>query len=357
MDHATGAQLGIVSITYQTHDEAKKCVAAEQDRNFTTGVGMGMPATSLSLSGSADGGEPRVVLDGEGKLLKLVLGHREERRRWEKERKRLQAQPHDADLSPPTGSSLQTPASAQHAPPPSQNPTQSWRSNHQPVPPHPQQHPLPANPLTQSHPQLPSRPGQSIPYGRYNVNHRRGPPAALVRARAMNSVKSDMPMSLPMSAHAHLPPEADLRQGMGRSPASHSATPTYDRGESRGYRSRFHSHSTMRYPPGRFNHHYSSARTPSDGTPRHSRSPSPIARRPSASRSALLRESEHRALLIDLKLNGFEHVRIDQAQLSGVGATEEDVREFFVGFPVDKVSYHIVVPLLFLYLLAVLDSL
>ena len=45
--------------------------------------------------------------------------------------------------------------------------------------------------------------------------------------------------------------------------------------------------------------------------------------------------------MVELKLNGYDHVRIEEGQLSGGAAREEDVREFFGGFPVDRVRPHI----------------
>lgn len=170
------------------------------------------------------------------------------------------------------------------------------------------------------------------------MNQRRAPPAALVRARAMNSVKSDMPMSLPSSSYAHLPPEADLGHGSGRSPASLIPSPMNDRGNMGGYRNRLQNRGSVRFATGRRFQDYPPAGTPSDSTPRHSRSPSPVPRRPNSSRAEIIREAEHRATMIELKLNGFDHVHIEESQLSGGGAREEDVRDLFAGFPVDRVS-------------------
>ena len=45
--------------------------------------------------------------------------------------------------------------------------------------------------------------------------------------------------------------------------------------------------------------------------------------------------------MVELKLNGYDHVRIEEAQLSGGAAREEDVREFFGGFPVDRVRCYV----------------
>lgn len=45
IDHSTGAQLGIVSISSQTHEQAKKCVAGEQGKKLYHKCWLGVPAS------------------------------------------------------------------------------------------------------------------------------------------------------------------------------------------------------------------------------------------------------------------------------------------------------------------------
>ncbi|KAI5118156.1 hypothetical protein M0805_000535 [Coniferiporia weirii] len=377
IDRATGAQLGVVSIKYSTHEEAKRCVTAEEGKNFAAStIGLGISTASLTLAGGQGAGVDahgtRVVFDGEGKLLKLVLAFNDERRKREKERKRLQAQVQEAGSSTgasvngtPGSGKVSTPANGQLATsvpnqiqgqPPS---SMMWRSRPHPnaphvVPPHqPHQHPLPVNPFTRAPPTLPDRPNtvQSAPYyARVNAgpNQRRAPPASLLRARAMNSVKSTVPLGVSSPAHGLLPPEADLGSGAGagRSPGSHASTPMHPHGSAfRGPRDRMRGRGHAPYVPLHSHSHrplYSHPHTPtqtSSSTPRGSRSPSPVARRPGAARAGAEREAAHAAVVRELTRNGFEHARIDEAQLSSGAAREGDVRDFFTGFPIDKVLH------------------
>ena len=61
-----------------------------------------------------------------------------------------------------------------------------------------------------------------------------------------------------------------------------------------------------------------------------------------ASRALLYPESEerdaaHAVMMKELARNGYDHVRIDEAQLSGGNVREEDIQAYFGGLKVDKV--------------------
>jgi hypothetical protein len=197
IDMESGVALGIVSIRYQTHEEAKLCVERTHGKKFGTGMGM------------ADGEELKVVFDGEGLKLKAVRKEleqqkhrgREERRRKEKEAKvsTLPPAPIPAPISIPKA---QTPSSTH-------TPIQpAWRPSHQ----------------------LPARPAH-IPYtnGRLSPpRSRRAPP--VMKAKMMNSALS-----------TRFPAVNDLAPM-----SSSSSTPLHTRG-----RPSYHSSTHAPAPPSR----------------------------------------------------------------------------------------------------------
>ena len=83
MNQATGAALGIVYIKFAAHDAAVQCARKEHGKTGATGF-----ANDVRV---AEGEEMRVVLDGEGRLLRAVMkeveGRARRREREEKERK------------------------------------------------------------------------------------------------------------------------------------------------------------------------------------------------------------------------------------------------------------------------------
>ncbi|OBZ76711.1 Histone-lysine N-methyltransferase, H3 lysine-4 specific [Grifola frondosa] len=299
IDKANGGALGIVFIKYSSHEEAQRCVEKEHGKRLALGIG------------GSDGEEIKVVFDGEGKKLKAVMAELDERRRQEREEKKRKEKEKLKEAnsvlakSTPSTSASQTPAQG----------VNPWRNNllRQPqqglrAPPHAH---LPMRPQGSHSLSNSPMPHGASPHPNGNVNGPRGlptaparvrrPPAALVRARIMSSKAA--------------PPTGHIRPPM-HYPQSFSAVPSHPRGlrselllEDRDVPSPF--------PP--------------------SRSPSPIARRPGQSlRNARLKE--HEAVVEELAKNGFEHVTIEGhgAQLSGA-IREEDVRQFFVGFKLDKI--------------------
>jgi hypothetical protein len=81
-------------------------------------------------------------------------------------------------------------------------------------------------------------------------------------------------------------------------------------------------------------HSYYNQDSPVNG----SRSPSPISRRPGQSSSGA-NQKEHDGVVAELARNGMDHVKIDGGAELGGAVREEDVRQFFDGFKVDKVCH------------------
>ena len=281
--------MGIVSIRYGTHEEAKKCVAKEQGKRGATGIG-----NELVI---ADGEEMKVVFDGEGKLLAAVLKEMDamrRRERDEKEKKRKEDERRKLDGSRGTPGSNHTPNSMSST---WRAQSQSSRSTPLPRPNGPIKHPLPPMPS-------PSVTANAFPPS--NEPKSTLPPARLVQPhpRAQNSRAgpSSRPWVRPL-------------------PQTHSSssTPQHWRDRTR--------HPAFR----RFDRDEDGSSTPA------SRSPSPVSRRPGAfSRSA--RQREHEIVVEELAKNGFDYVTLEGhgSQLGGA-VREEDVRFFFKDFEVDKV--------------------
>ena len=308
IDKENGSALGIVFIKYGTHEDAKKCVAKENGKRL--GAASGLCFGSVS---GGEGEEIRVVLDGEGMKLKAVLrelDERKKREREEKKRKEKEAKLKEANAN--LALNVNEKAASTSTPNSNHTPAQnSWKSGHlqpdrqaqnqtpqearqqapQPSLPHgPHTHPLPLPPhLQPSQPGSaqvdgapPSSPNKQISPARV----RRPPPAALVKARMMAfkaaPVKSSQRFPLPSHTSSH----------------SSSSTPL----------------------PSRSQHVV------------HSRSPSPISHRPAqASESA--KQRAHEDVVTELARNKMDHVRIEL----GGAVREEDVRQFFEGFKVQKV--------------------
>ncbi|KAI0356932.1 hypothetical protein OH77DRAFT_1495189 [Trametes cingulata] len=303
IDKSSGGALGIVFIRFATHEEAQKCVQNEHGKKL-----------SLAVPGVGEGEELRVVLDGEGKLLKAVLAELDERKRREREEKRRREKEKDEKekaghasshlRATPTSSASQTPVH-------SNNP---WRSGLQAVP-RPQHHNARPSPL---HAHLPMRPQGATPMAISPAPENRSPlpnaaptgprsgpappaprvrrpPPALSRVRNMHPIKA-------------VPP-ANIRPPIHLFPNGIEAGPVL--------------------PP--------SMRFGLDGDAPlpilPSRSPSPVSRRPGQwSRS--VKQVDYAVVKAELAKNGLEHIAID----GHVGSVrEEDVRKFLEGFEVDQV--------------------
>lgn len=307
IDKENGGALGIIFIKYGSHEEAKKCVARENGRKLGTGTGMGLGIGA----GAQEGEEVNVVFDGEGRKLKAVLKElddrkrreREEKKRKDKEGKMKEVTPSILSvkgLSTPTAtpSDGRTPTQNTSTWRPGQHPHQAFRHPTGTLPPHPNQHGLnglPPHPnAPQKHP-LPSKPTHLVTAVPSEPRIRR-PPPALVQARMTAKSMAAPPIRFPLP-----------------SSNSESSTPNHIRGR----------------PLSRTNFQDSPAGT--------SRSPSPISRRPGqATKDA--QHKEHEIIVGELASNGMNHVRIDGAgtQLGGA-VREDDVKQFFEAFPVDKV--------------------
>lgn len=220
LDHVTGAAMDIVSIQFSTHADAAKAVAGENGKNFTNNV-IGFGAAAVSLSNKQGGkAEVKVMFDGEGKLLKLLLSLHAEKRKKDKEPKPPPPPPSKVIESSGAGPSSSdgpsrptTSASTYHAQNSSQYPPPpSWRPSSQPG-----QHPRSFPP----HSSLPSRPTGSNKFNNFGSTQsgrgrdgfyrgtgapRRGLPSALFRARSVNSVQATMLDGSPsLDSGSHLP--------------------------------------------------------------------------------------------------------------------------------------------------------
>ena len=66
IDKCGGCELGIVRITFSSHDEAKACVTKENGKKLA--IALTVPCVNN------EGEDLRVVFDGEGELLKAAMG-------------------------------------------------------------------------------------------------------------------------------------------------------------------------------------------------------------------------------------------------------------------------------------------
>ena len=92
MDRATGAQLRIATITFDTHEEARKAVEKEKGKNFSRDILFrGARPHNIIMINAETGTEKddvRVVLERDGTLLKLLLQLHDELKK-EKEKAKL----------------------------------------------------------------------------------------------------------------------------------------------------------------------------------------------------------------------------------------------------------------------------
>lgn len=277
IDKVNGGALGIVLIGYGSHENAKRCVEREHGKKPTPATGLVAPGTEVE--------EIKVVFDGEGKKLRAVLKELDERKRQEREERRRREKMKESSSalrSTPSTTAGQTPQPWRHGQP---TPSDRQQSNGSRPPPG-------SHRSLASDSRLPPKPQQNGS----SKHAPRQPPMSLIKAR----LASARPVLTDAGANSH----------------ESSLTPVHPRGRN-----------TWRYSGGR------STRTLSPV----SRSPSPVLRRPGES-SRNARQKEHEAVVEELAKNGFDYVTIDShgAQLSGA-VSEDDVKQFFDGFKVDKV--------------------
>lgn len=307
IDKATGGALGIVFIRYSTHEEARKCAERENGKKLSTGAGV--------VNGNE---EMAVVLDGEGKVLKAVLKQLDERKRRENEEKRRKEREGKMKDMGGSNSARGTPsAPSSHTP---ARGASAWKAN---------QH---AGPLRVQHKHYqdqrhggwppPSANLPPPPNGRQYSGGSPMPPGAHLNGVA-NGPKGAPPPKPRKAASAFTrarPNAISLISSFPPQPSAHSATsPVRSRG---------------RHWPSLPDERDEAS--PSMQGP--SRSPSPVTRKPGYSARDTHRK-EHEQVMEELAKNGFDHVTIDGhgSQLGGA-FREEDVRQFFDGFKIDKVS-------------------
>lgn len=311
IDKSTGAALGIVLVTFSSHAEAKKCAEKEDGKKFPQGMG-------LSIS-CVDGEDLKVILDGEGRKLKAVMKELDDRKRREREEKdRLRKEKEKEEKMKQVNavaaaiSSKATPSSASGTP---AHAGSSWRTNHQPPRHSSSRNSHLSYPLNGRHhdsnkstPRSGDRDRDHDSYSSYTPKPTRAPPPSLVKARSIAS----KPSSAAQSAPAHsLPPRPNF-------PVPHSTR-----------------HDRSRRP------YYNAFADDQDDDirARPPRSPSPISRR-TGDYSKNGKQREHEVVLEQLAKSGYDHVTVDDGTggLLGGSVREEDVREFFSGFKVDKVQ-------------------
>lgn len=306
IDKATGGALGIVFIRYSTHEEARKCAERENGKKLSTGAGV--------VNGNE---EMAVVLDGEGKVLKAVLKQLDERKRRENEEKRRKEREGKMKDMGGSNSARGTPsAPSSHTP---ARGASAWKAN---------QH---AGPLRVQHKHYqdqrhggwppPSANLPPPPNGRQYSGGSPMPPGAHLNGVA-NGPKGAPPPKPRKAASAFTrarPNAISLISSFPPQPSAHSSTsPVRSRG---------------RHWPSLPDERDEAS--PSMQGP--SRSPSPVTRKPGYSARDAHRK-EHEQVMEELAQNGFDHVTIDGhgSQLGGA-FREEDVRQFFDGFKIDKV--------------------
>ncbi|PSR81754.1 hypothetical protein PHLCEN_2v6263 [Hermanssonia centrifuga] len=322
INKANGATLGIVLIRFSSHEEAKRCLAKEHGLRESTGIGKRVTIV--------EGEELKVVFDGEGKKLQAVMKElevrkrrkeREERKRKEEERKK------EASLT----ASKNTPTTSTS--------DYGWVDSA----------------VRGVGPRLPRHPvlvAEAIRVEQMlNGTSNRLPPGVPFRPHGSSRVSNHSPLTAstsingklngdilynPQEASAHgparvrRPPEALLQARASRAPVGRYSS-RYQSASSNWRSSSPLGRGRRPRPP------YRGERDDQDSPLPASRSPSPISRRPGTfSKSA--RQREHNIVVEELAKNGLDYVTIDGggSQLGGA-VREEDVRQFFEGFYVDKV--------------------
>ena len=301
LDKSNGGLLGIVFIKYASHEEAKKCVTAEHRKKLNIAVPGGT---------EGEGEELKVVFDGEGKVLKAVLGELDRRAREKQRREKEEKEKH---LRPtPTSSASQTPVHAN-------NP---WRTTLRDGGPHNNrqlgQHRIPGSLPPNAH--LPMRPQGLTPMSMVSSPADHGKASPLPNGTPTGPrngparVRRPAPPTAPFRARHNVHvlravPPANIRPPIHLFPNGIEAGPVL---------------------PPQFGPNAVDTPSPMPFVP--SRSPSPVSRRPQFGRAK--KKIDYDVIKAELAKNGFDHIAIDGHVAS---VDERDVEIFMVGFQYDKV--------------------
>ncbi|KAJ3504612.1 hypothetical protein NLJ89_g7849 [Agrocybe chaxingu] len=284
IDKENGSALGIFSIKFQLHEEAKRCL--EKENGKRGGLGVGMP---LKL-GEVE--EWRVVYDGDGSRLKAIMKELDERRKRDREDKRRSNLPNGISSATPSshsvGGNAGTPLSGISSPAPRKGP-------------------------------LPPTQGRGGPRGQDGHDHRRphGQPS------------SSKPHALPAKPIVVPVKEVDkVAEKLARARADAQQRTTTKRAmmqsSSRGRNVLQNKYAAYKASPMNI-----------------SRSPSPSSdRKPMAAaqhKSAADREKERLGVTQALAKNGHEHVKVQGSAQLVASVSDDAVKAFFEGFAVDKV--------------------
>jgi len=292
IDQENGQALGIYFVKFNLHEEAKRCVEKENGRRG------GIPG-GIQRAGEVE--EWRVVYDGEGLKLKSVLKELEERKRREKDEKKKGF--HHLNGATPSASGSNTagnagtPMSGFSSPAPGRKP--GYPSS------------LPRRP--NGNPELlPSRPAVTMVDSGPKFDQKEVPAAA--------------PTDNFFDRLRQAREEAEKKVQQAATGSSSTGAPTSTSTTSRGKNVL----QTTKYAP-------------VDAYVSRSPSPSPDASDsrnalPAPPKSAADREKARLEVTKELARNGHDHVKVQGGVQLVATAREEDVRDFFVGFAVDKVS-------------------
>ncbi|KAM5545913.1 hypothetical protein V8D89_000039 [Ganoderma adspersum] len=302
LDRSSGLFLGIVFIKYSSHEEAKKCVAAENRKKLNIAV----PGLA-----EGEGEELRVVFDGEGKVLKAVTSELDRRAREKQRREKEEKEKH---LKPtPTSSASQTPVHAN-------NP---WRTTLRDGGPHNNQRQLGQHNVPRSLPpnaHLPMRPQGLTPMSMV------GSPAEHGKASPLPNGTPTGPRNGPARVRRPAPPTAPFR-ARHNVHVLRAVPPANIRPPIHLFPNGIEAGPVL---PPQFGPNVVDTPSPVPFMP--SRSPSPVSRRPQYGRGK--KKIDYDVIKAELAKNGFDHIAIDGHVTS---VEERDVEIFMVGFVVDKI--------------------
>ncbi|KZT08175.1 uncharacterized protein LAESUDRAFT_697684 [Laetiporus sulphureus 93-53] len=288
LDHK-GGPMGIVTIRYNSHEEARGCVEKEHGRPLS--------AAGADFTKGVDGSQQMlVVFDGEGNVSKAVLKEIEGRRLRELDEKRRKGKEEKARVARAEKMRMNG-----HMGPASHN---SWKANQQ------------GGLMRQHQPGGPLQPIPGLPDPPFWHTPSDGSPMPPTH---LNGVPSGPKGS---SGRMRKAPQGPGRGRQG--PSTRPSLPVH------------FSISTPMRPWARQSSVYTNDRDAPSPSLR-SRSPSPVSKK-SGRLLHDIHEKSHEEVVEELARNGFEHVTIDGhgSQLGGA-VREEDVRHFFEGFKIDKV--------------------
>ena len=313
IDKENGSALGILFLKFGTHEEAKRCMEKEHGRKGGL--------TSTGKSGEWE--EWKAVLDGEGLKLKAVLKALEERKRREREEKRREKEwgppfPSNGTVNVVTSGSssatgkvgkADTPLSGKQSPVPRKGPN---------LPPHPrnsQQRPSDTNGRVSHH----SRPDPPT-LTKDSTSSSSRPPTGGSTPQNKPDNKDDAEMVKPNLPAVLDPTTAALqkaREGLNMmEPGLPSSKTSSNATRGRNMQSKYEGYKV------------NTSRSPS---------PMPDAPRPGA-KSVADREKDHQEVIRELVENGHDHVMIPGGVQWMATVKDEDVKIFFDGFALDKVS-------------------